>query len=59
VGYHLIQLQERQIKPFEELRPQLEAKARPALIEKQVSELVNKAKVILAPEILPASKMTK
>ncbi len=59
VGYHLIQLQERQVKPFEELRPQLEAKARPALIEKKVSELVNKAKVILAPEILPASKMTK
>jgi parvulin-like peptidyl-prolyl isomerase len=58
-GFHLIQVQERQIKTFEELKPELEAKVRPDLVKKQVDELVNKAKVILAPEVLPASKLTK
>ena len=58
-GYHVIQVQERQVKSFEELRPELEAKVRPDLTKKQVDELVNKAKVILAPEVLPSSKMSK
>jgi parvulin-like peptidyl-prolyl isomerase len=58
-GYHVIQVQERQVKSFEELKPELEAKVRPDLTKKQVDDLVNKAKVILAPEVLPASKMSK
>jgi parvulin-like peptidyl-prolyl isomerase len=58
-GYHLIQVQERQVKSFEELKPELEAKVRPDLTKKQVDELVNKARVILAPEVLPSSKMSK
>jgi peptidyl-prolyl cis-trans isomerase C len=58
-GFHIIQLQERQIKPFDELKPELEAKVRPELTRKQVEEMVNKAKVILAPEVLPSSKMAK
>jgi parvulin-like peptidyl-prolyl isomerase len=56
-GFHIIQVEERQVKTLEELRPELETKIRPELVKKQVDELVNKAKVILAPEILPASKM--
>jgi len=58
-GYHIIQVQERQVKPFEELKPELEPKLRAELAKKQVDELVNKAKVILAPEILPSSKTAK
>jgi parvulin-like peptidyl-prolyl isomerase len=58
-GFHLIQVQERQVKSFEELKPELEVKVRPELIKKQVDELINQAKVILAPEALPASKMAK
>jgi peptidyl-prolyl cis-trans isomerase C len=58
-GFHLIQVQERQVKSFEELKPELEVKVRPELVKKQVDELINQAKVILAPEALPASKMAK
>jgi parvulin-like peptidyl-prolyl isomerase len=58
-GFHLIQVQERQVKTFEELKAELDAKVRPELAKKEVDELVNKAKVILAPELLPASKMEK
>ena len=58
-GYHLIELLERQGKSFEELKPELETKVRPELAKKQVDELVNKAKVILDPELVPSSKITK
>ncbi|HXK03668.1 MAG TPA: peptidylprolyl isomerase [Verrucomicrobiae bacterium] len=58
-GYHLIQVEEFQTKTFEELKPELEPKVRPELAKKQVDDLVNKANVILAPELLPASKVSK
>ena len=58
-GFHLIQVEERQSKTFEELKPELEAKAKPDLAKKQVDDLVNKAKVILDPQLLPASKVAK
>jgi len=58
-GFHLIQVEERQSKTFEELKPELEAKAKPDLAKKQVDDLVNKAKVVLDPELLPASKVAK
>src|SRR5215472_5084171 len=58
-GFHLIQVEERQSKTFEELKPELEAKARPDIAKKQVDDLVNKAKVVLDPELLPASKVAK
>ena len=58
-GFHLIQVQERQIKTLEELKPELEPKIRAELTKEQVDALINKAKVILAPEVLPASKLSK
>jgi peptidyl-prolyl cis-trans isomerase C len=58
-GYHLIQLEEKQAKTFEELKPELEVKVRPEVAKKQVEELVNRAKVILDPELLPSSKIPK
>ena len=58
-GYHLIQVEERQAKTLEEVRPELDAKVRPDLAKKQVDDLVNKAKVILDPDLLPSSKMPK
>jgi parvulin-like peptidyl-prolyl isomerase len=59
LGFHLIQVQERQIKSLDELRPELEPKVRVELTKDQVEALINKAKVILAPEVLPASKLSK
>jgi len=58
-GYHLILVEARQTKPFAELKPELEAKVRPELVKKQIDELINKANVVLAPEVLPSSKITK
>ena len=58
-GYHLIQVEEKQAKTFDEMKPELEPKVRPELAKKQVDELVNKANVVLDPEILPSSKITK
>jgi parvulin-like peptidyl-prolyl isomerase len=58
-GYHIIQVEDRQAKSFEELKPELETKARPELAKKAVDELVGKAKVIYDPELLPASKIEK
>jgi parvulin-like peptidyl-prolyl isomerase len=58
-GYHLILVETRQTKSFTELKPELEAKVRPELVKKQIDDLVNKAKVVLAPEILPSSKIAK
>jgi parvulin-like peptidyl-prolyl isomerase len=58
-GFHLIQVEERQGKTYEELKPELEFKVRPDLAKKQIDEMVNKAKVILDPELVPSSKITK
>ena len=58
-GYHLIQVEEKQVKSFDELKPELETKVRPDLVKKAVEDLVNKAKVILDPELLPSSKAVK
>ena len=58
-GYHLIQVEERQAKSFDEVRGELTPKVLPELVKKQVEELVNKANVTLDPEILPSSKITK
>jgi hypothetical protein len=58
-GYHLILVETRQTKSFTELKPELEAKVRPELVKKQIDDLINKATVVMAPEILPASKIAK
>ena len=58
-GYHLIQTEEKQTKTFDEVKAEIEPKLAPDLAKKQVDELVNKANVILDPEFLPASKVSK
>jgi peptidyl-prolyl cis-trans isomerase C len=58
-GFHIIQVQERQLRPFDEIKTELESRVRPELLKKQIDDLVAKSKVVLAPELIPASKMTK
>jgi peptidyl-prolyl cis-trans isomerase C len=58
-GYHLILVDERQSKSFDDVKAELEPKVRPELLKKQIDELVNKANVVLDPSFVPASKITK
>jgi peptidyl-prolyl cis-trans isomerase C len=58
-GFHIIQVQERQVKSLEEVKSEIDTKLRAEMLKKQIDALVNKANVILAPELLPASKMAK
>jgi parvulin-like peptidyl-prolyl isomerase len=58
-GYHLIQVEEKQSKSFDDAKAELEPKVRPELAKKQVDDLVNKANVVLDPAVLPSSKIAK
>jgi parvulin-like peptidyl-prolyl isomerase len=58
-GYHLILVDERQSKSFDDVKAELEPKVRPELVKKQIDDLVNKANVVLDPSFVPASKISK
>ena len=44
-GYHLIRVDQREVKTFDELRPELEKKMRPQMALKAVEELKKQAAV--------------
>lgn len=53
-GYHLIKVESRETKPFEEVKPDLERQLGPQQVQKTVDELVKKAGVVFDPEYFPA-----
>ena len=50
LGFHLIKVEARESKSFEELRPEIEKSLLPGLVKKRVEDLVGKSKVVLDPE---------
>ena len=52
-GYHLIKVENKDDKPFEEVRPDLEKQLAPALAQKAVDELVKKTPIVLDPDYFP------
>ena len=52
-GYHLIKVESKDNKPFEEVRPDLEKQLAPALAQKAVDELVKKSPIVLDPDFFP------
>ena len=52
-GYHLIKVENKDNKSFEEVRPDLEKQLAPALAQKAVDELVKKTPTVLEPEYFP------
>ena len=55
-GYHIIKVESKAVKTFEEMRPQLERQLGPQQAQKTVEELVKKTNVTLDPEYFPAAK---
>ncbi len=54
-GYHLIKVESRKAKTFEEVRPELEQDMGPAAVQKAVDDLVGKVKATLDPDFFPKS----
>jgi len=55
-GYHIIRVEAREFKTFEEMRPEMEKKMRPELAQKTVEELAAKAGAVLDPEFFGIAK---
>jgi peptidyl-prolyl cis-trans isomerase C len=54
-GYHIIKLESKDAKSFDEAKPELERRMRPELTQKAVEELVKKANPVLDPEFFPTA----
>ena len=50
-GYHLIKLEAKQSKTFEEMKPEIEKRLRPELAQKSLAEIEKKANVVLDQEL--------
>jgi len=55
-GYHLIKVESREAKTFEDVRPELERKLGPEQAKKAVEDLVKNSKATLDPEYFPPAK---
>jgi hypothetical protein len=55
-GYHIIRVEVRELKTFEEMRPELEKKMRPEQAQKTVEELAAKSGAVLDPEFFGTAK---
>jgi len=55
-GYHLIKLESKDAKSFEEVKPDLERRMRPELTTKAVEDLVKKANAVLDPDFFGIAK---
>jgi parvulin-like peptidyl-prolyl isomerase len=44
-GYHVIQVQERTSKSFDDMRPEIEGKLRPELAQKAIDEIKSKTEI--------------
>jgi parvulin-like peptidyl-prolyl isomerase len=55
-GYHIIRLEARESKTFEEMRPEMEKRIRPEQAQKTVEELTAKAGAVLDPEFFGIAK---
>lgn len=55
-GYHLIKLEAKEFKTFEEMRPELERRMRPEQAQKVVEELTKKSAVVFDPEYFGLEK---
>jgi len=55
-GYHLIKVEARESKSFEEVRPELERRMRPEQAQKTVEELQKKTSVVLDPDFFGIAK---
>ncbi len=53
-GYHLIKVEARESKTFEEARPELEKRMKPEMVQKFMDDLVKKTPVTLDPELFAA-----
>ncbi len=58
-GYHLIKLESKGVKSFEEARPSLESKLGPQRNQQALQDLVKKASVTLDPEFFPPPAQPK
>ncbi len=57
-GYHLIKVEAKESKTFDEAKPDIEKHLRPELAQKQIEELEKKASVTLDPEFFGAGAPT-
>ncbi len=55
-GYHIIKLESKEAKSFDEVKPELERRMRPELTQKAVEELVKKANAVMDPEFFMTAK---
>jgi peptidyl-prolyl cis-trans isomerase C len=55
-GYHIIKLESRQAKTFEEARPEIEQKLKPEQVKKVMDDLEKNTKVVYDPEFFQLAK---
>jgi parvulin-like peptidyl-prolyl isomerase len=55
-GYHIIKVEAKESKSFEEVRPELERRMRPEQAQKVVEELSKKTPVVLDPDFFGLAK---
>jgi parvulin-like peptidyl-prolyl isomerase len=58
-GFHIIKLEEKKTKSFEEVRPELERRMRPELAQKKLEQIQNTSAVQLDPEFFGIVKSEK
>jgi parvulin-like peptidyl-prolyl isomerase len=55
-GYHLIKVEAKESKSFDEVRPELERRMRPEQAQKTAEELQKKTQVVLDPDFFGLAK---
>jgi len=55
-GYHLIKVETKESKSFDEVRPELERRMRPEQAQKALEELQKKTPAVLDPEFFGIAK---
>jgi peptidyl-prolyl cis-trans isomerase C len=54
-GYHIIKVESKESKTFEEAKPDIEKRLKPEMTQKAVEDLVKKANAVMDPEFFPGS----
>jgi parvulin-like peptidyl-prolyl isomerase len=55
-GYHVIKVEAKESKSFEDVRPELERRLRPEQAQKTLEELQKKSQVVLDPDFFGLAK---